>query len=161
MSTARIRIAIVGLLLACFAAMVHAQALPARFDPQRDAEADLAYALAIAQRDGKRVIVDIGGEWCTWCHIMDRFLARDEPSRTLLARHYVLLKVNFSKENPNAALLARWPKVAGYPHLFVLAPDGTLLHSQDTGALEAGDDYDPRKFRGFLTRWAAGAAGRA
>ena len=66
---------------------------------------------------------------------------------------FVWLKVNFSKENPNQTLLARWPKVAGYPHLFVLDAEGQVLHSQDTGLLEAGKDYDLAAFRAFLTNW--------
>ena len=42
------------------------------------------------------------------------------------------LKVNWSKENKNEALLSKWPKIDGYPHLFVLDADGRLVHSQDT-----------------------------
>jgi hypothetical protein len=41
-----------------------AQDLPERFDPKRDAAADLAYALELARAQGKRVLVDVGGEWC-------------------------------------------------------------------------------------------------
>ena len=41
----------------------------------------------------------------------------------------------------------------GYPHLFVLDAGGALLHSQDTGVLEAGRGYDKAKFVAFLKRW--------
>ena len=145
------------LALAPFAGAL-AQALPDRFDPQRDAAKDLAAALARAKADGKRVIVDVGGEWCAWCHILDRFFASNARLDALRGEHYVWLKVNFSKENENRAFLARWPKVAGYPHLFVLDADGRLLHSQNTGALELGKSYDPAKVRAFLERWAVGRA---
>mgnify|MGYP001396386387 FL=1 len=64
--------------------------------------------------------------------------------------------MNVSKENDNRAFLSRWPKVAGYPHLFVLDADGRLLHSQDTGALELGKGYDAAKVRAFLERFAPG-----
>ena len=103
-----------------FPAIAHAADLPSKFDPARDAAADVAHAVAIAKAQGKRVIVDVGGEWCTWCHIMDRFIAANDNVRSLIDAHYVWVKVNYSKQNPNDALLARWPKVAGYPHLFVL-----------------------------------------
>jgi thiol:disulfide interchange protein len=128
--------------------------LPAKFDPTRDAAADVAYAQALAKSQGKRVIVDVGGEWCVWCHIMDRFIAANPDVRALIDTHYVWLKVNFSKENENAALLGRWPKVEGYPHLFVLDAGGNVLHSQDTGKLEAGKSYDKRKFLDMLRKWA-------
>lgn len=129
-----------------------AQALPDKFDPRRDPAKDLASALALAKAGGKRVIVDVGGEWCTWCHILDRFFAAHADLDALRNARYVWLKVNFSKENENRAFLARWPKVAGYPHLFVLDADGRLVHSQDTSELEAGKSYDVAKMRAFLER---------
>ena len=131
-----------------------AQGPPAKFDPARDAAADVAAAVATAKAQGKRVLVDVGGEWCPWCHILDRFVAANPDVQALRDANYVWLKVNWSKENRNEALLARWPKVNGYPHLFVLDADGRLLHSQDTGVLESGKDYDKAKFVAFLRAWA-------
>ena len=127
--------------------------LPAKFDPTREAVRDLDTALQLARSTQRHVLVEIGGEWCTWCHIMDRFFAANGELKTLRDANFVWLKVNFSKENENKALLSRWPKVAGYPHLFVLGADGRLLHSQDTSALEARNSYDPIKFRAFLVDW--------
>ena len=121
-----------------FAAAAMAQDLPAKFDPARDPARDLAAALAAAKAQGKRVLVDVGGEWCVWCHILDRFVDDNPDVRALRDRGYVWLKVNWSKENKNEAFLSRWPAIKGYPHLFVLDADGKLLHSQDTGALESG-----------------------
>ena len=128
--------------------------LPDRFDPARNAAADVAHALVLAKADGKRVIVDVGGEWCSWCHILDRFVESNADVRALLDAKYVWVKVNYSKENRNASLLARWPKIEGYPHLFVLDASGRLLHSQDTSLLESGKGYDRRKFLDMLQRWA-------
>lgn len=152
----RRRITLAGLAWAAFVAPfapASAQSLPERFDPKRDPAADLAAALARAKSEGKRVIVDVGGEWCVWCHILDRFFASHPDLEALRASRFVWLKVNFSKENENRTFLARWPKVAGYPHLFVLDADGTLLHSQDTGALEEGKSYSVARMRAFLERW--------
>lgn len=124
--------------------------LPQRFDPARDAAADVATAVVLAKAQGKRVLVDVGGEWCSWCHILDRFVDTEPEVRRLRDEHYVWVKVNFSPANRNEALLARWPKVKGYPHLFVLDDQGQLVHSQPTGELEAGKSYDPRKMQAFL-----------
>jgi thioredoxin-related protein len=128
-------------------------AAPAKFDPARDPAADVAHAVALASSQHKRVLVDVGGEWCSWCHIMDRFFETDREARELRDRGFVLVKVNYSKENTNAAFLGRWPKIRGYPHLFVLGPDGALLHSQDTSELEAGNGYDRQKMLAFLRAW--------
>ena len=127
--------------------------LPASFDPARDAARDLDTAMRVASAARRRVIVEVGGEWNTWCHTMDRFFASNSDLKKLRDKNFVWLKVNFSKENDNRAFLARWPKVAGYPHLYVLDADGHLLKSQDTESLEAGKDYDPIAFRAFLVEW--------
>jgi len=144
------------LLIVTFAAGVVAASddLPVKFDPKRDAARDLAVALQLAKAQGKRVLVDVGGEWCSWCHIMDRFFASNDQARTLRDANYVWLKVNWSKENKNEALLSKWPRIDGYPHLFVLDADGRLVHSQDTSLLEEGKGYDAAKFVAFLKAWA-------
>ena len=116
---------------------------------------DVAKAVALAKAQDKRVIVDVGGEWCSWCHLLDGFIASNVDVKSLVGSRYVWVKVNYSKENKNEAFLSRWPKVAGYPHLFVLDADGKLLHSQDTGELEAGKSYDKAKFVAFVQRWAS------
>src|SRR5512143_1581824 len=141
-------------------AVAHAAAafgISDKFDPARDAQADVARGVAQANAEGKRVIVDVGGEWCTWCHVMDRFIAAHPDVRALIDTRYVWVKVNVSPENRNEALLSRWPSITGYPHLFVLDADGTLMHSQNTGALEAGKGYDKAKFLALLRRFAATA----
>jgi len=149
------RSALAWIACAVAAKALGAPSLPETFDPKRDPAADLAAALDMAKAGGKRVIVDVGGEWCSWCHILDRFFAGNAELDALRRSRYVWLKVNWSRENENRAFLARWPKVAGYPHLLVLDADGKLVHSQDTGVLERGKGYDDAKMRAFLTRYAA------
>ncbi len=131
-----------------------AVAQQAKFDPARDAAADVAHAIAEAKTSGRNVLVDVGGEWCVWCHILDDFFAADDEARTLRDAGYVVVKVNWSPANHNEALLARWPKVPGYPHLFVLDAGGGLVHSQPTDALEHGRGYDRDKVIAFLRRYA-------
>jgi len=128
-------------------------ALDTKFDPARDAAADLQLAMAEARHSGRRIVLDVGGEWCPWCHRMDAFLHDDAQLHALRDAGYVWMKVNYSEENENAAFLSRFPEVKGYPHLFVLDADGKLLHSQFTGALEAGKSYDRDKFVAFLKAW--------
>ena len=139
-------------------APVMAQNAPTKFDPSRDPAKDVAAAAASAKKQGKRVIVDVGGEWCSWCHILDRFIDDNADIRAQLDRGYVWVKVNWSKDNKNEAYLSRLPAIQGYPHLFVLDADGKLLHSQDTGVLESGKGYDKAKFADFLRTWSPARA---
>ena len=135
-----------------------AQNAPAKFDPSRDPAKDVAAAAASAKKQGKRVIVDVGGEWCSWCHILDRFLDDNTDLRAQVDRNFVWVKVNWSRENKNEAYLSRFPAITGYPHLLVLDADGKLLHSQDTGVLESGKGYDKAKFADFLRTWSPAKA---
>lgn len=124
------------------------------YDPARDPAADLAATIALAEREGRRILLEVGGDWCTWCHALDRYVHRNEVVARALAADFVVMKVNYSEENRNEAFLASYPKIRGYPHVFVLEHDGTLLHSQNTGALEKGGAYDDEAFLAFLKRWA-------
>jgi thiol:disulfide interchange protein len=123
------------------------------YDPKADPFRDLAAARQTAAREGKRILVDVGGEWCGWCHRMEAFILANPEVRSLLETNYVLLKVHFSDENKNEKFLSAYPKIPGYPHLFVLDAQGKLLHSQDTGELEEGKGYHLGRFREFLRKW--------
>jgi len=124
------------------------------FDPSRDAQADLTAGLKLATKEKKRVLIDVGGNWCGWCHKLDKLFKENVEIGKLLKDKYVIVKVNFSPENKNEALLSKFPTIQGYPHLFVLDAKGKLLHSQDTGLLETGPAHDPVKVIDFLKKWA-------
>ena len=125
-----------------------------KFDPSRDAAKDIQSALHQAHASGRRVILDVGGEWCIWCRRLDSLFASHPEIEEFRRAHFVTVKVNWSPENKNEQVLSHYPKVAGYPHLFVLESDGTLLKSQDTGELEKGKGHDPDKVMAFLRKWA-------
>jgi len=125
-----------------------------RFDPGRDAAKDIGSAVTEARRSGRRVLLDVGGDWCIWCRRLDTLFATHPELAEYRNAHYVTVKVNWSKENKNEQVLSRYPPVSGYPHLFVLGDDGTLIRSQNTGELEKGKGHDPDKVMTFLRTWA-------
>lgn len=131
----------------------HAKAERHKFDPKRDAAKDIAEAVKSAKKQDKRILLDVGGEWCSWCHKLDEFFLTNLEAAKILKDKYIVVKVNFSPENENKAVLSKYPKINGYPHLFVLDKTGKLLHSQDTGLLETGDHHDPAKVIPFLKKW--------
>ncbi len=107
-----------------------------KFDPQRNASDDLQTAIARAQKENKRIILDVGGEWCGWCRKMDYYFLENKALAKFRDDKFIWVKVNFSPENENKEFLTKFPPISGYPHLFVLETDGSLLHSQDTALLQ-------------------------
>ena len=124
------------------------------YDPKRDPADDLKAAVGRAKSEKKQVLVQVGGDWCGWCHRMTKYFADNEKVDAALARDYLIMKVNYSEENHNKEFLGALPKIPGYPHLFVYDADGKLLHSQGTEELEEGKSYSEKAVLGFLEKWA-------
>lgn len=125
----------------------------AGYDPTADPFVDLQQAVSEATGSGRRILLEVGGEWCIWCHYWEDFLAADAAVSQPLARAFVVLKVNFSPENENSEFLSRYPQIPGYPHFFVLDADGRFLHSQGTAVLELDRSYEPKKVLDFIRQW--------
>jgi thiol:disulfide interchange protein len=126
---------------------------PHNYDPAHDPEKDLAAAGAEAKNSNRYIFAVVGGEWCSWCHIMDDFFREHANLAALRDKNYVLMKINMSQENPNRAFLARYPKISGYPHIFILDADGKLIQSQATSTLEDGRSYNLKRFEKFLEKF--------
>jgi thioredoxin-related protein len=125
-----------------------------KYDPKRNAAEDISDAIKEAQRTHRRVLLEVGGEWCSWCHTLDKFFEAHPDLLLLRDKKFVTVKINFSEENENKELLAHYGTIPGYPHLFVLDSDGKFLHSQDTSPLENGKSYDLERLTAFLYTWA-------
>jgi len=48
-----------------------------KYDPGRNADQDIKDAVAEAQKTGKRILLEVGGDWCHWCHIMDDYFDKN------------------------------------------------------------------------------------
>lgn len=129
-------------------------ALADGYDPHRDPDKDLAAASEEATQSNKNIFIVVGGEWCGWCHTMDRFFQEHADLAALRGKNYVTMKVSMSQQNPNRAFLSRFPRIHGYPHIFILDSQGNLIHSQPTNELEDGRSYNVERFRAFLERFA-------
>lgn len=148
---------------------VNAQDKPASGDPQSAATAEffdrkydptanpfrqLDAVKEQAANEGKRILLDVGGEWCIWCHRLDDLFRANKDLADLVNKHYIVMKVNVSIDNKNEIFMAQFPKVAGYPHLFILDAAGKVVHSQDSGQLEEGKGHSKEKVAEFLKKWA-------
>jgi thiol:disulfide interchange protein len=123
------------------------------YDPRANPYRDLERAIARASAENKRILIVVGGDWCVWCEVLDLHLARNADVRTAFERSFLLLKVNYSRQNENIAFLSGFPPSAGYPDFFILDANGAYLGHQPTDALENGRGYDHVRMLAFATRW--------
>ena len=124
------------------------------YDPKRVAVDDLKATVAKAKTERKHILINVGGDWCGWCKLMTKYFAENEKVANVLAKDFLIMKVNYSEEIRNEEFLGKFPKIQGYPHLFVLDSSGKLLHSQNTADLEEGKGYNESVVLDFLSKWA-------
>lgn len=125
-----------------------------KYDPKRDAFQDGRDAIQLAKSTNRRILIEVGGDWCKWCHVLDRFINENPEIKKQLHQTFVFLKVNVSDENDNAEFLKVFPAPLGYPHMYVTEKNGTLLLSKDTGQFFVNGKYSAERFKAFFRKWA-------
>lgn len=123
------------------------------YDDQRNPFNDANDALALAKKTNRNVLIEIGGNWCSWCHKMDAFLLKNPDVYKALHNKYVLLKINVSDSNENNDFMKALPPVLGYPHMYVSTANGKMLLSKDTAELLDNDGYSTEYWLEFLHKW--------
>lgn len=123
------------------------------YDDQRDPFADANAALALAKASNRQVLIEVGGNWCSWCKKMDTFLQKNPDVYQALHSQYVLLKINVSDSNENEAFMKSLPPVLGYPHMYVSNAQGKMLLSKDTAELLDKEEYSKTQWLTFLDEW--------
>jgi len=129
------------------------------YNPKANVKKDMAAVIRRAKMEKKHVLIQVGGNWCTWCLRFDRFIKSDSALLQLTKNNYVVYHLNDSPENSNFEYLKKlgFPQRFGFPVLVVLDAKGKRLHTQDTTLLEKADSYDTIKVREFLVNWAPSA----
>lgn len=132
------------------------QALPeysANYDDKRDPFKDAVAAIKLAGETNRNVLIEIGGNWCTWCHKMDAFLAKNPDIYQQLHSEFVILKINVSDSNENEAFMKGLPPVLGYPHMYVSTATGKMILSKDTAELQSDGKYSREEWLEFIKQW--------
>ena len=128
---------------------------PAIYNPAADANAELAAAVKTAKAANKHVLVQVGGNWCSWCIKFHNFTTTDAQLDSALKANFVVLKLNHSKEVPNLEVLEKleYPQRFGFPVFVVLDGNGKRLHTQNSAYLEEDKGYSKKKIMEFLGHW--------
>lgn len=77
----------------------------------------------LARQQGKKVVVDVYTDWCTWCKKMDSETYADRVVSQTLKAHFITVKLNaessdlitFNGETMTSAQFAQAAGVTGYP----------------------------------------------
>ena len=86
----------------------------APYDTAANADAQVDAAIARAKKDGKEVLIDLGGNWCADCRIMAGLMELPEM-QSFLKAHYEMVSVDvgrFDKDGKVAHAAGR--QCAGY-----------------------------------------------
>ena len=128
------------------------------FDPKLDGGKQIEEAIQIAQKEQKYILVQIGGNWCNWCILFHNFLVDHKEISTFLKNNYIVVHLNFSKQNENKGVLNRFLNPQNkipFPILLILNDQGELLHTQDPRYLEGEvENYLAKPTLKLLQKWA-------
>ena len=131
-----------------------ASSLPAIYDESADGSKQIAEALALAGKHGKRVLLQFGANWCPWCHKLHALFGTDKEIAAKIKRDYVVVLIDVNKgRNRETNEKYGNPTRLGLPVLVVLDSDGKQLTTKDSGELEEGNHHSPAKVLAFLDKW--------
>jgi len=129
--------------------------IPTYEDPV-EVQAGLEAARARASREGKRVAVVFGADWCPDCYAFESSL-KHRLVAPIVEPSYVVLKVSVGNRNRNIDLMEGYGMAVenGIPAVAVLEPDGSLVSAQRHGEFRnASSLLSVAEIVAFFHRWA-------
>lgn len=144
-----------GIFILVLLCAARAGATDSLYHPQADAKKDIAQAIAKAKKEKKHVLIQAGGNWCSWCIEFNRFTTSDKQIDSAINADYVVYHLNYSPEQKNSDIFKSYgfPNRFGFPVFLVLDGDGKLIHTQNSAYLEEGKSYSRRKVIEFFAGW--------
>ena len=113
-------------------------------------------AFARAAKSHKRVLIDLGGNWCGDCLILANFVQLQEMRRFMQA-HYEEVSVDVGRFNRNLQIPARFgvtKRLEGVPALLIVTPDGKLVNGDEIFATADARNMTPQSLADYLARYA-------
>ena len=125
------------------------------YQPDENADSALSRSIQQAEREGKHVFVQIGGNWCIWCARFHELITGDKQLDSAIRSNFIVYHLNYSKENRNQDILKRfgYPQRFGFPVFIILDGKGSRLHTQNSSYLEEGKSYNKAKLLAFINDW--------
>ena len=126
------------------------------YEEPADVRAGIEAAKARAAREGKRVAVVFGADWCPDCFAFDSAL-KHRLVLPIVAPSFVFVKVSIGNRNRNLELMTDYGMAVenGIPAVAILEPDGTLVAAQRQGEFRnASALLSVAEIVSFFHRWA-------
>ena len=126
------------------------------YDEAANADAQVAVAFARAAKSHKRVLIDLGGNWCVDCLVLSNFLRLPEMRRFMEA-HYEEVLVDVGRFNRNLQIPAKFgitERLKGVPALLIATPDGKLVNGENIFATASASSMTPQALAAYLAKYA-------
>jgi thioredoxin-related protein len=125
------------------------------YDPDLDGKVQISESLNSINGKDKHLLVMIGGNWCKWCRMFDKFSHENPKIDSTLSRNFEVVHINYSKTEPDEELFEElgFPQRFGFPVFVIMDSEGTRLHTQNTVYLEEGNGYSEKRVLNFLNNW--------
>lgn len=127
----------------------------APYDEAANADAQVKAAFDRAKKSGKRVLLDLGGNWCPDCLVLANFMALPEI-RHFVARHYEVAYVDVGRFDRNLHIPARFgfkARLKGVPMVIVAEADSRLVNRDDVFATASATTMTPKALAAYLARY--------
>lgn len=128
----------------------------APYDEAANADAAVAAAFARAERSGKRVLIDMGGNWCGDCIVLSNFMRLPEI-KAFVTAHYEVAVVNVGRFDTNLQIPARFgikQRLEGVPALIIAEPNGKFVNPGHVAALADARNMTPQAIADWIAQWA-------
>ena len=79
--------------------VVNSQESKKLYDPTLDGMKQIKEAVAKASKEGKHVLIQYGGNWCSWCIKFDAFCKADTSISNIISTNYIPVKLNYDPTN--------------------------------------------------------------
>jgi thiol-disulfide isomerase/thioredoxin len=128
--------------------------LPAPYDPAANAAGQVAQAQARAQASGKRLLIDLGGNWCPDCRLLAA-LMREPEVAAFIDAHYEVAMIDVGRMDRNLDIPARWGvrRLEGVPSVLVIDGAGRLADAGHVEALADARHMTPQALADWLASW--------
>ena len=130
--------------------------LPYPYDEAVNADRAVARAKAKAKKEGKLLLIDLGGNWCGDCRILTATMDRPEL-KAFLDKRFVTVLVDVGHFDKNLQIPAHWgitTRLEGVPAILVVDPKtDRLLDPGVVSDIQDARHMTPQALADWLAKW--------